>query len=446
MTNMKNILFIAILLAGLSFGTVHAQNFDRAKLDRLLDTLSQKEKAMGSVTLSKSGKVIYSRAIGYSSITDAGKKPSTTQTKYRIGSISKMFTTTMIFQLVEEGKLKLSTTLDAYFPKLPNANKITISNLLNHRSGIHNFTDDPSYQTWMTQPKTEEEMLAIISQNKVDFQPNEKAAYSNSNFVILGFVIEKITKLSYPVNLKQRITSKIGLSNTYYGGKTNVDNQECFSFQFAGSWKQMPETDMSIPGGAGAVVSTPTDLTKFIEALFSLKLVKQSSLDQMKTITEGYGMGMFEIPFYNLKAYGHNVGIDGFGSNLAYFPTDNLAIAYCSNGIVFPMNDILIGILSIYFNKDYSIPMFNTISLKTEDIDKYLGVYSSTQLPLKITISKNNTSLIGQASGQSPFTLDATDKDKFKFDPAGIIIEFNADKKELTLKQGGGVYLFTKDK
>ena len=153
---MKNTIFTAILLTGLSFGTVYAQNFDKPKLDRLFDMLAQKEKAMGSLTLSKNGKVIYSRAIGYSSITDTGKKPSTTLTEYRIGSISKMFTATMIFQLVEEGKLKLTTTLDAYFPKLPNANKITIGNLLNHRSGLHNFTDDAEYATLMTQPKTQD--------------------------------------------------------------------------------------------------------------------------------------------------------------------------------------------------------------------------------------------------------------------------------------------------
>jgi len=162
---MKTTIFFAILLLGLSFGTVHAQNFDNAKMDQLFDALAQKEKAMGSLTLSKNGNVIYSRAIGYSSITATGMKPSTVLTKYRIGSITKMFTTTMIFQLVEEGKLKLTTTLDTYFPKLPNANKITIGNLLNHRSGLHNFTNDAEYITYMAQPKSQDEMIAIFAKN-----------------------------------------------------------------------------------------------------------------------------------------------------------------------------------------------------------------------------------------------------------------------------------------
>jgi hypothetical protein len=163
----------------------------------------------------------------------------------------------------------------------------------------------------------------------------------------------------------------------------------------------------------------------------------------MKTMTDGYGMGMFQFPFYTKLAYGHNGGIDGFASTLEYFPEDNLAVAYCTNGQVYPMNNILIGVLSIYFNKPYSIPTF---SLKTEDLDKYLGIYSSTQIPLKITITKKGATLFAQATGQAPFPIDPTEKDKFKFDPAGIIMEFNPDKSEMTLKQGPENVSFTKEK
>jgi hypothetical protein len=168
----------------------------------------------------------------------------------------------------------------------------------------------------------------------------------------------------------------------------------------------------------------------------------------MKTMTDGYGMGMFQIPFHEKSAYGHNGGIDGFASTLAYFPADSVTVAYCTNGQVHPMNDILIGVLSIYFNKPYSIPTFTpaSISLSTEDLAKYLGVYSSRQIPLKITITKDNTTLIAQATGQSSFPLEAAEKDKFKFDAAGIILEFNPDKNEMTLKQGGQAVLFSKEK
>jgi len=439
-------IFTAILLTGLSFGTAFPQSVNKSKLDSLFNILAEKNKAMGSLTISKNGTVLYTKAIGYSFISDNEKKPSTNITKYRIGSVSKMFTATMIFQLIDEGKIKLNTTLDTFFPHLPNAKKITIGNLLNHRSGLHNITEHPDYMTWMTQPKTQAEMLAIISKDTVDFQPDEKTYYSNTNYIVLGYIIEKISNRAYSEELNKRITSKIELSDTYFGSKTNVKNNESYSYNYKYKWEQQPETDMSVPGGAGGIVSTPTDLTKFIEALFSLKLVSQNSLAQMKIITEGEGMGMEPIPFDSRKGFGFEGTIDGFVSNLAYYQEDSLAVAYCTNGQIYPWPEIWAGVLNIYFGKDYSIPSLNTLSLRAEDLDKYLGIYSNNQIPLKLTISKENLTLTAQAAGQDSFPLEATAEGEFKYYQAGIVLKFNKDKNELTLEQGGGSYLFTKDK
>ncbi len=445
---MKQKILTTILLTALSVSATFSQSLNKPKLDSLFNILAEKNKAMGCLAISKKGTVIYSKAIGYSYISDTQKIQATEKTRYRIGSISKMFTATMILQLVDEGKLTLTTTVDNFYPGIPNANKITMSNLLNHRSGLHNITDDSTYTSYMTQPKTHDEMLAIIAKSGIDFKPDEKFAYSNPNYIILGYIIEKICNKPYKDVLNERIISKVALTNTYYGDKINVKNNESFSYLYTTKWEQQPETDMSIPGGAGAIVSTPADLTGFIEGLFSLKLVSQNSLDMMKTMIDGYGMGMYKIPFFTRMAYGHNGGIDGFESVLAYFPEDSLAIAYCSNVTVYPLNSILIGILNICFNKDYTIPTFtkSAIMLKKEDMDKYLGVYSSTQLPLKISITKDDTKLIAQATGQSSFPLEPTEKDKFQFEQAGIVMEFNPAKNEMILKQAGGRFIFTKEK
>ena len=118
---MKIKIFSAILFAGLYCGTICSQNFNKSKLDSLFNILAKKNKAMGSLTIMKNGIVLYTRAIGYSSISDDEKKPSTDITKYRIGSITKMFTAAMIFQMIDEGRIKLNTTLDTFFPGLPNA-------------------------------------------------------------------------------------------------------------------------------------------------------------------------------------------------------------------------------------------------------------------------------------------------------------------------------------
>lgn len=366
-------------------------------------------------------------------------------TQYRIGSISKTFTATMIFQLIDEEKLSLNTTLDKFYPAVANASKITVGNLLSHRSGIHSFTNDAEYLQYMTMPKTQEEMVAIITASKPDFEPGTKTEYSNSNYVLLGYIVEKITKKSYAENLKQRITSKLNLTATHYGGKTDVTKHESYSYKMTQKWELQPETDLSIPGGAGALVSTPVELTQFITALLQGKLTSAQSLEQMKTMQDGMGMGLFKVPYHSESGYGHNGSIDGFVSSAYYFPGGAYAVAICSNGISYPFNDILIAVLSACYNNPIAIPSFKSITLKPEDLDKYLGLYSSNDIPLKVTITKTDNVLTAQATGQSAFPLTPIEKDKFTFDSAGITMEFNPAEETFRLKQGGGNFLFRKD-
>ncbi len=180
---MKIKILFAFLLTLALFNAAYAQTLDKAKLDRFFDRLAEKNKAMGSLTLAQDGKVLYSRVIGYSRINDSQKKPSTAATRYRIGSVTKTFTAVMIFQLVENGKLKLSDTLDKFFPQIPNASKITIAQLLAHRSGIYDFTDDRNFLSWKMNAKTKDEMLAIIAKGKPVFEPGEKTEYSRKLFL-----------------------------------------------------------------------------------------------------------------------------------------------------------------------------------------------------------------------------------------------------------------------
>ena len=141
----------------------------------------------------------------------------------------------MILQLVEEGKLKLTDTLAKFFPQIPNANRITIAHILAHRSGIHDFTENRDYRTWRMNPRTKDEMLAIIAKGKPEFEPGEKTKYSNSGFVLLGYIVEKVGGKPYQEALKERITSKIGLKDTYLGtGNIEVNKNESFSYRYVG--------------------------------------------------------------------------------------------------------------------------------------------------------------------------------------------------------------------
>ncbi|MFN2262540.1 MAG: serine hydrolase domain-containing protein [Psychroflexus sp.] len=440
---MKKTILTLILLIALGQINFAQTNFDKAKLDNYFNLLEENNKFMGSVAVSKNGKIIYTKSIGYADLEN--KVKATEKTKYRIGSISKTFTAVLVLRAVEEEKLDLNQTLDQWFPKITNANKITLKQLLSHRSGIHNFTNDADYLTYNTQPKSEKEMLEIIANGGSDFEPDSKSEYSNSNFVLLTYILEKTYSKSYADLLQEVIAKPINLTNTYVPEKTNPKNNESKSYNFLGSWKLQPETDATIPLGAGSIISTPIDLTKFVDALFGGKLLTSESLEIMKTIKDGYGIGLFRLPFYNSTGYGHTGGIDGFRSIFSHYADENISYTLTSNGTNFNNNDITIAVLSAVYNKPYDIPEFTTLNLTAEELDKYLGVYASEQIALKITITKDGNTLIAQGTGQPAFTLEATAKDKFKLDQVGAKFKFNPNEDTMVLFQGGGQIKFTKE-
>ncbi len=439
---MKRFLLLALVL-GLFSHTAFSQEFDKAKLDKFFDALEANDKFMGSVALSKNGEIIYSRAIGFADVEN--KIKAGVDSKFRIGSISKTFTSVLVMKAVEERRIDLEQTINKYFPTIINSDKIKIGHLLYHRSGIHNFTNDKDYLTWNTVAKTEKEMVELIAKVGSDFEPDSKAEYSNSNFVLLTFILEKAFKKSYSELLTKYITKPLGLKSTYLGDKINSSDNECLSYRFTQRWEQMPETDISIPLGAGGIVSTPSDLIKFSDALFGGKLLKPESMEKMKTVIGSFGIGLVRIPFFDKIGYGHTGGIDGFSSVFSYFQDGNISYALTSNGTNFNNNQISLAVLSAIFNKPYEIPEFKNINLTSEELDRYTGLYSSTQIPLKITVTKRDLSLMAQATGQPAFPLEAAGKDVFKFDMAGIVMEFNPSEKTMVLKQGGGQFLFTKE-
>lgn len=436
-------LILPILIITISVLQGIAQNIDKAKLDAYFDTLEKNNKFMGSVAVSRNGEIIYTRSVGFADVEN--KLKANVDSKYRIGSISKTFTTVLVMKAVEDKKLELNQTIDKYFPEIKNAEKITVANLLYHRSGIHSFTDDKEYLTWNTQPKTEKELLDIIIKGGSDFEPDSKSVYSNSNFVLLTFIVEKSLGKPYKVLVDELIAKPARLKNTALGGKIDTGKNECKSYKFVGQWNTEPETDISVPLGAGGIVSTPSDLVKFSNALFGGKLVSKESLELMQTINGNYGMGLFKIPFYDKTGFGHTGGIDGFASVFGHFADVDVSYALTSNGTNFNNNNISIAVLSAVFGKDFDIPEFKNFKVDAETLEKYVGVYASTQIPLKITITRNNETLVAQATGQSAFPLEATAADKFKFDQAGVVMEFNAAENSMVLKQGGGVFNYKKE-
>lgn len=437
----KKCLILILFLFVASVGS--SQNFDKAKLDSYFDAFEAGDRFMGSVAVSKNGELIYTRSLGY---TDVGNKNKANKnTKYRIGSISKTFTAALVLKGVEEGKIDLNQSIDKFFPEFPNASNITVLQLLQHRSGIHNFTDDENYLSWNTMPKPEKEMVDIIIKGGSDFEPNSKSDYSNSNYVLLSYILEKTFKKPYFKILSENITQPLDLNNTYLPNNANKDGEESNSYSWRGKWVLEADTDVSIPMGAGGIVSTPVDLVTFSDALFGGKIVNDESLKQMETVKDNFGLGLFPIPFGKKRGWGHSGAIDGFSSVFTYFPDGDISYALTSNGTNVNNNDISIAVLSAVYGVPYEIPEFYNIELTSEDLDQYVGIYSSSDIPLKITITKEDGSLIAQATGQSSFPLEATGQDKFGFSPAGVVLEFTPEESTMVLKQGGGVFTFKKE-
>lgn len=433
--NLPRLIFLCALTI-FSF-QLSAQTINSNRLDSLFDVLSKKNLAMGSIAISQDGKIVYRKIIGNAMMNEHDTIPASEKTEYRIGSITKMFTAVMVFQLIEEHKLSLDDTLAKFFPELPNAHRITIGMMLRHRSGLPAFTDNNvnHFDDWKDTPKTHGDLLKMISEQKPDFEPNTKADYNNSNYLLLGYIIEKMTKKPYSELLTERIIKKIDLKNTHYGTNGSIyAGNECASFKyFDYKWtKDKKPVYLDDFGGAGAIISTPPDMLKFINSLFAYRLVSKQNLDQMKTMVEGYGMGMFPYGSQKHHGFGHNGKTEGFSSSISYYPANKLAIAYCTNGEVYSKNYILDGVRAICFSEPYSVPAFKDFKLSDQRLDQYTGTYNSSSDGITVICTKNDGSLWLETRGQK-LKLDALGDDKF-FDPRfGFFFDFSDGDKKLRI-------------
>lgn len=455
---MKKLLLFVFAFSNLTFAQ---DKFTR--MDSLLNYLHENNKFMGSLTIREGENVVFSKAYGFADVEKNIKADRFT--RYKIGSISKTFTAVMVMQLIEEKKLTLQTKLNRFYPKMPNAEKISIYDLLHHRTGIVDFVNqDSAFHKVLEKKHSKEDILKVITSYEPLFEPGSKYQYSNSNFFILGCIIEKLTKKSYAENLQNRIvkkaelgtyesktemtakgavTNKVFVPTTYYKEEaTNTANKESYSYYFDGTnWVKSLENHNSIPFASGGITSTTADLTKFIYALFDGKLVSQASLDQMKEIKEGYGKALIQFPFGERRFYGHGGRIENFSSMLGYYPTEKLSFSLISNGDNFVQNDIIIGILSIYYKMPFPFPKF--MKMDKAELAKFTGTYASKDLPLKITVSEKNGELSAQATGQGAFPLTFKEETTFVLAPAGIEMVFG--DKSFVLIQGGMKFNFTKE-
>lgn len=347
---MKKLFFASVFFIS---SALSAQDLNIKRLDSLFSLLEKYDRAMGSISVAHKGKSVYQKSIGFAD--EDQKVKATANTTYRIGSLSKMFTATIVMQLIEEGKLSLEEKLSAFYPALPNADQITIKQLLQHTSGISDIIKSRDFENWMLAKRSKEELLSKIKEIGTTSPPGEKRAYSNTNYIILSLIAEDVEHKEFGKILEERILKPLDLKHTYYGDNDGSGKNEASSYKKQdGRWEKVHGIHLSIPMGAGGILSTPEDLNRFINALFDGKLVSEATLALMR---KEPGIGMYPIPVLREEEMiGHMGGMDAFQSLLVYMPRQDMTFAFSFNAIDYSYKELVMGIFNILLNKEYVLP------------------------------------------------------------------------------------------
>jgi len=416
----KKLSLIILIISCQSF----SQEANYKSLNEFLDILEGNRKLMATMTIAKNDIEVYSKSVGYADM--EGKLKNSNETKFRIGSITKAFTAVMIFQLIDEGRITLETPLTLFFPKIPEASKITIAHLLNHSSGLYNITNDPKSGEWTLKRSSREDMLKRVMSYELDFNPGEQTVYSNTNYLLLGYIIEILDKDIYMQALERRITKKINLENTYSGMiKDRLENESDSYFAENESWKISSKTDMSNPGGAGVIVSTSSDLIIFMNALFNGELISSESLEAMKkTNNQEVCHGIFYANMNGTDIYASEGGIDGFQSMLVHVPATNTTIALTANGLDFSKMRIMLTALAASNGQSIVLPNFSRIELTEEQVKIYEGEYASDKVPYNLIFKAKGTILLGAPEQSNLQELRPTEQHQFTYDNLGIVLDF----------------------
>ncbi len=356
-SRMKTIVVAILVLVALA----PAQDIT-SKVDQVANAYAKKNQFSGSVLVAKGGRVLVKKGYGMANI-ELGV-PNTPETKFRLGSITKQFTATAILQLAAAGKLSVDDKISKYIPDTPGSwSNITIHHLLTHTSGIFNYTALPEFTKQMRQQWTPAETLGLVKNKPLDFAPGSKFSYSNSGYIGLGIIVEKVSGEKYEDYVKKHIFDVLDMAATGYDhGETILEHRAAgYTPGPDGKLQNAPYIDMSFPYAAGSLYSTVDDLYRWDRSLYTDKVLAKASRDKMFTpFLSGYAYGWFTIvpgptPSTH-KVLSHGGGINGFNTTINRYPDDDACVIVLSN-----VNSPAIGkigqtLAAIAFGEKYDLP------------------------------------------------------------------------------------------
>ncbi len=442
--------FVLLAIVWISSTALHpvmAQEFAKYNtLDSFMHYVYDNDRAMFSVSIWEGDKEKYNNTVGYADIAKGRKADAATT--YHIGSISKMFTSVMIMKAIEEGKLSLDSKLSAYFPRFDHADHITIRMMLNHTSGIANFTDSEAFATYMEKEVGKEDMLVNIDTLGFNFEPGTSYAYSNSNYVLLTYILESLYQLDYDDILQEKICKPCSLKDVHLAGVKGASANNASSYYWSGSWKAASKSKSSVSLGAGGIVAPTAQVSKFLRCLFNDQLLQKSTLVEMMPKTQdSYGLGIAAAPYYRQKVFGHTGGIDGFQSVSYFFPDKDMTVSVNINALRISRNELLLSIMNIYEGRPFDFPKYTdykVVEISLEELTPLVGVYKTDAFPLDINVFLEGDVFMAQATGQGAFPLTHIGDRVFVFEDAGIEMTFDSEKSSMQLKQYGNVIEFLK--
>ncbi|MEQ1781518.1 MAG: serine hydrolase [Hyphomonadaceae bacterium] len=402
-----------------------------------------KNEFSGTVLVAKEGKPVFRESVGL-----ANRElniPNTPETVFRLGSITKQFTAASILQLAEAGKLNIDDKVSKYYDKAPASwSAITIKHLLTHRSGIPSYTGLPNFfETQAANDKTPDEIVQLTANMPLEFEPGTKFAYDNTGYVLLGYVIEKVSGQSYAAYLQEHIFGPLGMKHSGFDTTVDILPNRAAGYSFDnGKWTNARYLAMTLPHAAGSLYSTVDDLLIWDEALFAGKVVSTASLADMLTDhgdKYGYGIGPGDLNGH--KVARHSGGINGFATDMARFQDDGLTVIALANLESARSTRLATEIARIWLGVPAPPPpaAIVPVTVAPEVLDRYVGVYELMP-KFNITVVRVDGGLTAQATGQGAFPLTATSDTEFHFQEAGIRIVFPAGDgpaQSLTLFQGG---------
>lgn len=389
-------LLYCLLFLSLAAENLHAQDAT-AKLELAVQTYVDQEKFTGSVLVVHQGKILINKGYGLKNI--ASSQSNKPETIYSIASLTKTFTAAVVMKLQEQGKLSVNDKLSKYYNNYPNGDEITIHHLLSHTSGIKEYLRVPAFLKFdQTKPIPLNEMISVFRDQPLDFPPGTKFSYTNSGYTLLGYIIEKVTGMSYEKALQQLIFKPLDLKNTGYDFN-RLNNSE----RATGYLNQNRITDpinASILYATGAVYSNVGDLYKWHKAFENNKFLSTETKQLINTPNKGpYGYGWYVDSLFGKKRISHDGNLSGFKSNINRIPEDDLCIIALSNSSSSRVGEMVRVLISILYDKPYQLPKIRpSISLPADELKELEGKYQIGPNSI-ISVSRENSRLFISGAG-----------------------------------------------